>query len=125
MFLYFLWAGRPCTCFNFCNCPLGVFTYHGLVVIQSFLEDRQCVSISRISQCNRDVTQVTASLGALDWTPLEALIKLLGCKSDFIGQGWKRSLICKGGIAFLRKSIPWADHLADVASKNPTPELVT
>src|ERR1043165_1803583 len=110
--------GRPCASFNLFDCPLSMFAHQGLVVVQSFLEDRQCVPISSISQRNRDVAQVTASLGALDRTPLEALIKLLGCKSHFRSQGRKRSLICKSGIAFPRESIPRTDHLTNIASKN-------
>jgi len=83
------------------------------------------VHVSCVAQCDGNVSQVAASLGALDGSPLEALIESLGCESQFLGQRWKRGFRVKSRVALGRKAIPRADHLADVASENPVSDLFT
>src|SRR5512145_3229534 len=81
--------------------------------------------VSGVAQCDSHVAQITASLGAFDRTPLEALIKFLGCEQQFLGQRMRRALILKRRIALTCKSIPRADSLTDVTSENPISNLVT
>jgi len=104
--------------------PSSVFADHGFLVVQRVLQNWKGAHIPDIAQCHGDVSQVAPSPGALDRSPLEALVKSLGCKSKFIGQGVRRACICKGRIALARESIPRADHLADVASEDPPPNFV-
>jgi len=70
---------------DFFHRPFCMFAHHGFGVFQSLVENGQRVHVPGVAQCNRDVPQVAASLGAFDRSPLEALIKFLGCKQQFIG----------------------------------------
>ena len=107
------------------NCPSRVFTDRWFFVVQDFLQHGEGVRVTGISQCNYDVAQVAASSRALDGSPLEALIKSLGCESQLLGQGTRRGFFVKDSITFARESIPRADHLADIAAENPIPNLFT
>src|SRR5688572_29476020 len=81
--------------------------------------------VACIAERDRDVSQITASFGAFDGTPLEALIKLLGWNGQFIGQGRKRVFIPKSRITLTCESIPRTNHLANVTSKNPIADFFT
>lgn len=92
---------------------------HGFIVVEGVLQDGERVHVGGVAEGDGDVSQIAASLGAGDGSPLEALIKGLGSESQLARRKRKRFVIRKSGIPFRRESIPWADHLADVASKNP------
>ena len=79
--------------------------------------------IPSIAERDRNIAEITASLGAFDGTPLEALIKLLRCNGQLIGQRLKRIFISKNRVTLSRESIPRAYHLADITSKNPVADF--
>ena len=101
-----------------------MFADHRFFIVQGVLQNGECEHVTGVAERDGDVSQVAASLGALDGSPLEALIKGLGCESQFFGQRMRRLFICKSGIALGRESIPRADLLADVASKNPIADFI-
>ena len=73
--------------------------------------------ITNVAQHHSNIPQIAATLGTLDRSPLEALIKGLGCESQFFSQSMRRLFIRKGRIAFRCEAIPRANHLADIASE--------
>lgn len=80
--------------------------------------------IAYIAQSDCYVAQVAAPLGAFDWGSLEALVEFLCCERQCLRQMLCRALLRECWIAFLRKSIPWADCLADVAAEHPVSHLI-
>src|SRR5512134_671798 len=123
-------ARRPYALFDFFNRPSCMFAYGGFRVFKGAIQDRQGIHVAYVAERDRHVTQVTASLGACDGAPLEVLIKLLGCNGQHLGQRWKRvrpemrrRVVSKSRIPLSCESIPRADHLANVTSKNPTADF--
>jgi len=102
-----------------------MFSYHGLFVIKCILKNGKVVQVTGVAQCNRDVAQVAASLGAGYRCPFEALIEGMGCERQFPGQCVRRAGIFEGWVALKCESIPWADHLTNVTPKNPIPIFFT
>src|SRR5687767_6581045 len=72
-----------------------------------------------VAKGHSHVSQVAPSLGALYGSPFEALIKFLRRDPHFLGQRLSRALSPKGRVTLHCKSIPGADHLANVASESP------
>ena len=107
------------------NCPICMLSNHGLFVVQRVLQNGERVHVTRVAEGDCHVSQVAASFGAGERTPLEALIKSLGCEGQFLGQRGKRLFIQKSGITFGGESIPRANLLTDVASKHPGANLFT
>ena len=80
--------------------------------------------VTYISQRDRDISQVAASLGAFDGSRREALIEFL-CRSGQCRMKWlRRAAFSKSRITFGCKSVLRTDHLADVASEYPGPDIV-
>lgn len=100
-----------------------MFSYQGFFVVHCVLQYGEPVPVAGVAQCNSDISQVAASFGALDGCLLEALIKGLGSERQFFGQCMRRAGVLEGRVAFWGESIPWADHLADVASEHPVSDF--
>lgn len=73
--------------------PLRVCSDHGFVVVEGVLQDREGVCVGGVAEGDGDVSQVAASFGAGDGSPLEALIKGLGSESQFARRRGKRLAI--------------------------------
>src|SRR3970282_1063450 len=99
--------------------PFCVFAHQRFGVLERAVQYGQGVHIACVAERNCNIAQVTASLGAFDGTPLEALIKFLSCNDQLLGQGGMRIFTPKCRIAFYCELIPRAHHLANITSKNP------
>jgi hypothetical protein len=66
--------------FDLFDCPSCMFADHWFFVVQGVLQDGEGVHVTGIAERNGDIAQVAASLGALNGSPLEALIEGLGCE---------------------------------------------
>ena len=99
--------------------PFCMFSQHRFRVFKRAIQYGQGMHVTDVAERDCDVAQVATSFGAFDGTLLEALIKLLRCNDQLVGQGKKRIFSSKGRITFTCEAIPRADHLADITSKNP------
>ena len=73
--------------------PLRVGADHWLVVVEGVLQDGERVHVAGVAERDGDISQVAASLGAGDGSPLEALIKGLGSESQFARRRGKRFVV--------------------------------
>ena len=93
-----------------------------LIILQSLFEHRDTCWIPGVSQSNSHVPKIASPPGALNWTVLELAVEPLRREKHVLSQiracqvGMERQAVF---ILILPKPVPWANHLAYIAAKNP------